>query len=95
MRRGSFQTHDRRGRKKRTAVFLSRLCVFIILLLVAGTIFYDADLSDANDPPVMVSQLPDILYAEANEITPADIIHYTISLPLIYKEFSLNRAPPA
>ena len=75
-------------------LFLRRLGVVLILLLVAGTIFYDADFSDANDTPVMVFQLPDILYPEANEITPADIIHYTISLPLIYKEFSLNRAPP-
>ena len=90
----SFQAHNRGGRYYKPAVFLSRLCVVIILLLVAGTIFYDADFSDANDTPVMVSQLPDILYAEANEITPADIMHYTISLPIIYKEFSFNRAPP-
>ena len=91
---GPLRTDKRFSCTDNTSLFLSRLCIFFILLLVAGTIFYDADLSDANDSPVMVSQLPDVLYPEANEVTPAEIIHYTISLPLIYKEFSLNRAPP-
>jgi len=75
-------------------LFLSRLCIFFILMLVAGTIFYDADFSDANDPLVMVSQLPDILYPAGDEITLVEIVKYTIGLPIIYKEFSLDRAPP-
>ena len=91
---GSLRAHKRFCRTNNTPLFLSRLCLFFILLFVVGTICYDADLSDANDPPVMVSQLPDILYPAGDEITPLEIVKYTIGLPIIYKEFSLNRAPP-
>lgn len=90
----SLGVHNRVCSNKKPPVLFSRFCFFFILLLVAGTICYDADLSDANDPPVMVFQLPDILYTTGDEITLKEIDQYTIGLPVVYKEFSLNRAPP-
>jgi hypothetical protein len=90
----SFRAHQRFFCTNKAPSFLSRLCIFFILLLIVSTICYDADLSDTNDPPVMVSQLPDILYPSGDEITLIEIVKYTIGLPIIYKEFSLNRAPP-
>jgi hypothetical protein len=91
----SLGAHHRFCYNKRSPLFFSRFGIFFILLLVAGTICYDVDLSDANDPPVMVSQLPDILYPEREIITLIKIVEDTIGIPFICTEFSLDRAPPA